>query len=301
MVGVGASTRTRTPARRYDNAQRILVAEVPALQSEAGAMAASLAPQRDPERVLVADLLFYLVADNDAAAAARSFDRLAAWVDASLDMYRARAAPGPAACSPGRRPPSGWRVPGTDVDLCCQLFGKECALAQRSACASGGTQLRPTSCVGTARHSTDAHLGLGYPYPKPYFWAPQAELARVLYPVFLHTYLDLVGQGAAGEAAALMARHRARFTEPGGRASKLRTQVPRPPHAARTLHRRAWRPAVCLTTCHAVTAPGSSGAVRGGTGLACELHMRVRSACDAELLRVRVWCTDPSCRCLCQV
>ena len=63
------------PPRRYDNAQRILVAEVPALQSEAGAMAASLAPPRDPERGLVADLLFDLVADNDAAAAARSFDR----------------------------------------------------------------------------------------------------------------------------------------------------------------------------------------------------------------------------------
>ena len=53
----------------------------------------------------------------------------------------------------------------------------------------------------------------------------QAELGRVLYPVFLHTYLDLVDQGAAAAAAALMARHRRRFTEAGGRTSKLRMQV----------------------------------------------------------------------------
>lgn len=47
----------------------------------------------------------------------------------------------------------------------------------------------------------------------------------MLYPVFLHTYLDLVDQGAAAAAAALMARHRRRFTEAGGRTSKLRMQV----------------------------------------------------------------------------
>ena len=47
----------------------------------------------------------------------------------------------------------------------------------------------------------------------------------MLYPVFLHTYLDLVDQGAAAAAAALMARHRRRFTEAGGRTSKLRMQA----------------------------------------------------------------------------
>lgn len=76
--------------RRYDNAQRVLQAEAPALQGEAGTMAASLAPQRDPERGLVSDLLFYLVAEGDSAHLAKSFDRLAAWVDTSLDMYRVR-------------------------------------------------------------------------------------------------------------------------------------------------------------------------------------------------------------------
>jgi len=268
------------PPRRYDNAQRILVAEVPALQSEAGAMAASLAPPRDPERGLVADLLFYLVADNDAAAAARSFDRLAAWADASLDMYRARAGPGPAMCSPGRRPPvgasqaqTGPRLPTlqNDVALC----------SGQRARASGGTLLLPASC-----RALDVLLGLGLPPSLTLSGAPQAELARVLYPVFLHTYLDLVGQGAASEAAALMARHRTRFTEPGGRASKLRTQVPRPPRAARTSWRRARWSAVCTTLCRAVTATGSSGGVGGARGPACELHMRGRSARDAELLLV---------------
>ena len=57
-------------------------------------MAAPLAPQRDPERGLVSDLLFYLVAEGDAGHCAKSFDRLAAWVDTSLDMYRVRL-PGP--------------------------------------------------------------------------------------------------------------------------------------------------------------------------------------------------------------
>lgn len=79
---------------RYDSAQRALHSESAALQGEAGAMAASLAPQRDPERGLVSDLLFYLVAEGDAGHCAKSFDRLAAWVDTSLDMYRVRFAPG---------------------------------------------------------------------------------------------------------------------------------------------------------------------------------------------------------------
>ena len=77
---------------RYDSAQRALHSESAALQGEAGAMAASLAPQRDPERGLVSDLLFYLVAEGDAGHCAKSFDRLAAWVDTSLDMYRVRCA-----------------------------------------------------------------------------------------------------------------------------------------------------------------------------------------------------------------
>ena len=45
----------------------------------------------------------------------------------------------------------------------------------------------------------------------------QPELARLLYPLFVHTYLELVSRGHPGEAAALLARHQARF---GGDASR---------------------------------------------------------------------------------
>ena len=94
----------------------------------------------------------------------------------------------------------------------------------------------------------------------------QRELGRVLYPVFLHTCLDLVDQGAAAAAAALMARHRRRFTEAGGRTSKLRMQVPTrscpplcpppPPHSA-TSHRQppASRSATVSLVCHEAANP----------------------------------------------
>lgn len=50
----------------------------------------TLAPQVDPEKGIVEDLLLYLVADNNQAQYARSFDSFAIWVDNSLDLYRVR-------------------------------------------------------------------------------------------------------------------------------------------------------------------------------------------------------------------
>ena len=56
----------------------------------------------------------------------------------------------------------------------------------------------------------------------------QCELERVLYPVFIHCYLDLVGSRvAAGEAQKFMTENKHRFLEAGKRnqSSNRRQQV----------------------------------------------------------------------------
>ena len=54
---------------------------------------------------------------------------------------------------------------------------------------------------------------------------PQPELRRVLYPLFIHTFLRLVERGAPGDAARFMARCKRRFLEGAAHASKMRRQV----------------------------------------------------------------------------
>ena len=53
----------------------------------------------------------------------------------------------------------------------------------------------------------------------------QPELRRVLYPLFIHTFLQLVERGAAAEAAQLMGRHKRRFGEGAPHPSKTRKQA----------------------------------------------------------------------------
>lgn len=54
----------------------------------------------------------------------------------------------------------------------------------------------------------------------------QCELERVLYPVFIHCYLDLVGSRvAAGEAQKFMTENKHRFVEAGNQSSNRRQQV----------------------------------------------------------------------------
>lgn len=48
----------------------------------------TLAPQPDPKKGLVKDLIYYLTAEEDPAKYTKSFDRLATWVDNSLDQYK---------------------------------------------------------------------------------------------------------------------------------------------------------------------------------------------------------------------
>ena len=54
----------------------------------------------------------------------------------------------------------------------------------------------------------------------------QCELERVLYPVFIHCYLDLVGSRvAAGEAQKFLTENKHRFLEAGTQSSNRRQQV----------------------------------------------------------------------------
>ncbi|KAK9861590.1 hypothetical protein WJX84_005823 [Apatococcus fuscideae] len=71
--------------RGYTQAQQALCYDAQNLQTAN----MTLAPQVDPEKGIVEDLLLYLVADNNQAQYARSFDSFAIWVDNSLDLYKA--------------------------------------------------------------------------------------------------------------------------------------------------------------------------------------------------------------------
>ena len=55
---------------------------------EAGAEEMALAQLLDSEDGVVENLLFSTAAEGDPAAYAAAYDRLAAWVDSSLDLYR---------------------------------------------------------------------------------------------------------------------------------------------------------------------------------------------------------------------
>jgi hypothetical protein len=48
----------------------------------------TLAPQPDPKKGLIQDLIYYLTAEEDPGQYTKSFDRLATWVDNSLDQYK---------------------------------------------------------------------------------------------------------------------------------------------------------------------------------------------------------------------
>ena len=53
----------------------------------------------------------------------------------------------------------------------------------------------------------------------------QPELRRILYPIFIHTFLDLMQKGATAEAMQLMNRFKRRFREDAAFPSKIRKQA----------------------------------------------------------------------------
>lgn len=53
----------------------------------------------------------------------------------------------------------------------------------------------------------------------------QDELARVLYPMFIHCYLELISKRATSEAHRLLTKQKQRFTSSGAQTAKIREQV----------------------------------------------------------------------------
>jgi hypothetical protein len=54
---------------------------------------------------------------------------------------------------------------------------------------------------------------------------PQPELHRVLYPMFVHCYLELVSRNATGTAVELLRKYRQALLDMCRRASAARAQV----------------------------------------------------------------------------
>ena len=59
----------------------------------------------------------------------------------------------------------------------------------------------------------------------------QEELARVLYPLFIHCYLELISKRATSEAHQLLTKQKHRFTTSGAQTAKIREQVCNHSHA----------------------------------------------------------------------
>ncbi|GAB4823536.1 hypothetical protein N2152v2_010582 [Parachlorella kessleri] len=121
--------------RKFSEAEKVLQLEL----KEQGAQPMALQHLLDSEDGVIENLLFNTEADGEPAAYLRAFDRLATWVDNSLDLYR-------------------------------------------------------------------------------------YELSRLLYPVLVHCYLNLISLGATAEAQQLLAAHKQRFVDAAGGPSKRRMQ-----------------------------------------------------------------------------
>lgn len=50
------------------------------------------------------------------------------------------------------------------------------------------------------------------------------ELQRILYPLFIHCYLELIDKGATATANTLVQRHKRHLVDMGARVSKVRSQ-----------------------------------------------------------------------------
>lgn len=72
--------------------------------------------------------------------------------------------------------------------------------------------------------------------------ALQMELRRILYPVFIHTFLEIVERGAPGEAAQLMNRYKRQLAENSAFPSTMRKQVLQTNLLSITLHRQSLHP-----------------------------------------------------------
>lgn len=126
------------PPCSFTEAERVLQLEI----KEAGAQDMALQQLLDSEDGVIENLLFSTVADGDLAAYVHAYDRLAAWVDSSLDLYRVRRGRGGWWGQPVRREGGGQ---------CRQVTGnagwQECGLTSSRQAA---TRLRFNPVQGEA-------------------------------------------------------------------------------------------------------------------------------------------------------
>ena len=171
----------------------------------------SLSGQYDQRRGIITDLLHLLVTSEDPSYYIKSFEHLAAWVDNSLDQYKVLTWILLWVCSLSTAPCHHF-VPHHNHMACC-------APHRRCPCPCKGNMKSPGWCriplfVVWETDRADA-CGLFL----------QPELRRVLYPIFIHTFLDLMQKGATAEAMQLMNRFKRRFREDAAFPSKIQKQA----------------------------------------------------------------------------
>ncbi|KAF6259711.1 WD40-repeat-containing domain protein [Scenedesmus sp. NREL 46B-D3] len=136
---------------------------------------------------------------------------------------------------------------GSKLTACCAActasklqarasHGAAAALAKRKRAIRGHSRCR--TCLGSLATAFDCAVS-GHMMPLQAYvesfdqlvaWADSSldlyrvELQRVLYPVFVHVYLQLVQYGASHTAADLLKQYRRRLVEVGGRQSSMRAQ-----------------------------------------------------------------------------
>ncbi len=128
------------------------------------------------------------------------YGTLAAWADSSLDMYKVRD------CLSDR---------ADFYSDSCRDQQYDVRIVWASSPAEKGIALEDERKLPHCM----PHSSI-YALPKITTHA-QPELARVLWPVFMHVYLELVRRSATGPAHTLLARHRPRFAGTAADAAPL--------------------------------------------------------------------------------
>ena len=237
----------------------------------------SLAPQLDPKKGLVEDLLYFLTAEDNPSRYALGFDRLAAWVDNSLDQYQVLH------IATSTRPPCASQyyveqhsarscmpcppVPCHAHDRMHRVPGEHALLLHMLRHTCTGSQWNPRTDAWPGRsQSCGAGCMLACPpmqHPlRSLVWLlAQPELRRVLYPLFIYTFLQLVERGPPRAAPPRMAPPQPR----------VGAGAPPPPHTRQPARRGSALPSACP---HCMPAPFCSA---GALHSACMV-----SACSGD-------------------
>lgn len=140
----------------------------------------------------IVENVLYSLADSNPQQYANGFQKLATWVDNSLDIYRVTSLLGPvmsACCKPSLAPAIRTTAASVSLSVCI---------------------------LHHFRLHTDLQQCVRY---------AQGELSRILYPIFIHCYLELISLRAISEAHQLLNKQSPRFTSSGESSAKMRKQV----------------------------------------------------------------------------